>query len=200
VSARHLVASLLVAVGAAGVTACLISAATGMRDVMVLDGGTCASGGPYVVAHECTSADMRLLMIGILGTLVSAGFGLAGTSMLGGRAVVAGLLIWAALFGTLGWNFVDLGLNPPEGMSDTGWQYTGALFWLMAAGGLIPALAFGVGWLRRGGRPEPSFAAPQAVVRATRYPGMGGGGFGWAPPDLGDAPARLNLPPQEDTR
>jgi hypothetical protein len=194
------VASLLVAVGAAGVTACLVSAATGMRDVMVTDGGTCASGGPYVVAHECTSADMRLLMVGVLGTLVSAGFGLGGTTMLGGRPVMAGLLIWAALFGTLGWNFIDLGLNPPEGMGAGGWKFTGVVFWLMAAGGLIPALASAAVWLRRGGRPEPSFAAPPPVVRAAWYSGTGGGGLGWAPPDLGDTPARLNLPPQEDTR
>ena len=193
-------ASLLVAVGAAGVTACLISAATGMRDVMVTDGGTCADGGPYVIAHQCTSADMRLLMVGVLGTLVSAGFGLAGTGMLGGRPVMAGLLAWAALFGTLGWNFIDLGLNPAAGMSGGGWTFTGVLFWLMAAGGLLPALASAAGWLRRGGRPEPPFAAPRAVVPAARYPGLGGGGLGWAPSDLGNAPARLNLPPREDTR
>jgi hypothetical protein len=199
VSARHVVASLLVAAGAAGVTACLRSAATGMRDVMVTDGGTCAGGGPYVVARQCTSADTRLLMVGILGTLVSAGFGAAGTGMLGGRAGTAGLLVWAALFGTLGWNFVDLGLNPPAGMSGGAWKFTGVLFWLMAAGGLVPVLASAVGRLRRGGRPEPAFAAP-LVVRAARYPGTGGGGLGWAPPDRGDAPARLNLPPQEDTR
>lgn len=199
-SAKRLLPSLLVAVGAAGVTACLRSAATGMRDVMVTDGGTCASGGPYVVAHQCTSADMRLVMVGILGTLVSAGVGAAGTGMLGGRPGAAGLLVWAALFGTLGWNFIDLGLHPPAGMSGGGWKFTGVLFWLMAVGGLIPALVSAAGWLRRGGRPEPPVIAPGPVVRAARYPGMGGSGLGRVPPDLGDVPVRLYLPPQEDTR
>jgi hypothetical protein len=199
VIARRLVASLLVAVGAAGVTACLDSASTGMRDVMITDGGACASGGPYVIAHQCTSADMRLLMIGILGTLVGAGLGLAGTGMLGGRAGTAGLLTWTALFGALGWNFIDLGADPPTGMSGSGWTFTGVVFWLMAAGGLVPVIGSASGWLRRGGRPEPSFATPQPLVRA-RYRGTGGGGFGWSPPPDPGVPARLNLPEQEDTR
>jgi hypothetical protein len=194
------VASLLVAAGAAGVTACLAGAATGMRDVMVTDGGTCAGGGPYVVARECTNADLRLLMVGVLGTLVGAGFAAAGTGMLGGRPGAAGLLIWTALFGTMGWNFVDLGMHPPAGVSGGGWEFTGVVFWLMAAGGLVPVLASVAGWLRRGGRPEPPFTTPQPVVRAARYPGMGGTGLGWAPPGPGDVPARLNLPPQEDPR
>ena len=196
---RHPVASLLVAVGAAGVTACLDSAFTGMRDVMVTDGGACAGGGPYVIAHQCTGADVRLLMVGILGTLISAGFYLAGTGMLGGRTGTAGLLIWTALFGTLGWNFIDLGLHPPTGMSGGGWLFIGVVFWLMAAGGLIPAIGSAASWLRRGGRPEPPVAAALPTVRA-QYPGMGDGRIGWAPPGSGDGPARLNLPQQGDSR
>jgi hypothetical protein len=228
VTARHLIAPPLTALGAAGVTACLFSAFTGMRDVMVTDGGFCASGGPYVIAHQCTGADMRLLMVSILGMLVSAGCYLAGTRMLGGWTGTAGLLVWAALFGTLGWNFIDLGLHPPAGMNGAGgWLFSGVTFWLMAAGGLIPVIVSAAGWLRRGGRPQPSLTAAAQPTVWAQFPGMGGGRsgmeggqsgmeggrfgmggnqfgmgggqFGGAPPNPGGAPKRLKLPQPEDS-
>jgi hypothetical protein len=214
VTARRLIAPLLTALGAAGITACLFSAFTGMRDVMVTAGGFCASGGPYVIAHQCTGADMRLLPVGILGMLVSAGCYLAGTRMLGGWTGMAGLLVWAALFGTLGWNFIDLGLHPPAGMNGGGgWLFSGVTFWLMAAGGLIPAIVSAAGWLLRGGRPQPSFTAAAQPRVWAQLPGMGGGQFGMggnqlgmgggqfggAPPNPGRAPTRLNLPQPEDS-
>lgn len=59
------------AVAAAGFTACLVSVYAGMRDVIKTSGGFCASGGPYVVAHQCSASDTRLLFICVLGMLVS---------------------------------------------------------------------------------------------------------------------------------
>jgi hypothetical protein len=68
---RRLLGVLLIVFGAAAVSACLRSAFTGMRDVMRSDGGTCASGGPYVIAQQCSSGDVRLIMVGIIGGLVA---------------------------------------------------------------------------------------------------------------------------------
>jgi hypothetical protein len=174
---RRLIGTLLAAAGAAGVTACLMSAFRGMRHVMVADGGSCASGGPYVIAHQCTGGDIRLLMVGIIGMLVSAGFLAAGTGLLGGRAGLAGYAMWAALFGTLGWNFIHLGQHPPAGTGNgSGWLFTGVVFWVMAAGGLIPAVWSVVNWLVRGSRSQPRAAGVQPMARA-QLPGMGGGTF-----------------------
>jgi len=40
----------------------------------------------------------------------------------------------------------------------SGWLFTGAVFWLMAAGGLVPVMGAAVRWLRRGGQPQPATA------------------------------------------
>ncbi len=79
-SAKRLVAALVAFAGAAAFTACLLSLLSGMRDVMQADGGFCASGGPYVIAHQCSSSDIRLIMIGIFGALIAAGFYAGGTA------------------------------------------------------------------------------------------------------------------------
>ena len=155
----------LVGLGAAGFVACLISAYVGMRDVMRTSGGFCANGGPYVIAHQCSSGDTKLLIIGIFGMLVSAGVLALATAWLDGPATGVGLLMWAGLFGALGWNFIDLSIHPPKGQSGTGgWVASGAVFELMALGGLIPVLMMAVGWLRSGaGRAD---AAPPLVHTA----------------------------------
>ena len=162
-SAKRLVAALVAFAGAAAFTACLLALADGMRDVMQTDGGFCASGGPYVIAHQCSSSDIRLIMIGIFGALIAAGFYAGGSAGLGSKAASAGLILWAALFGTLGWNFVSVGRH--SGAS--GMLFTGVLFLAMAVGGLIPLL------LRladdpRGpaSRPSPVIPGMQPLVRA----------------------------------
>ncbi len=199
---RRPAGALLTAAGAAGVTACLMSAFTGMQDVMVTDGGACSSGGPYLSAQQCSGADMRLLMIGILGVLVSTGVFAAGTGLLGGRPAMAGMLTWGALFGTLGWNFVRLGQHPPAAVSGSGWLVTGVVFWAMAAGGVVPALMSAAGWLRRGSQPAPARAVAPTVM--ARFPGMDGmplgGRFGAPGPNPGGGPVSLNIPRQEDSR
>jgi hypothetical protein len=166
----------LVAVGAAGFVACLVCVYSGMRDVMRTSGGFCASGGPYAIApgHQCSSGDVRLMLVGILGGLVFAGVVAAATGWLEGSVVGVSLLMWSALFGALGWNFLQLAINPPKGQSSTGgWIASGAVFELMALGGLIPVLIMLAGWLRRGGRAEPAPTPIQPLVKAAVPGGLG---------------------------
>jgi hypothetical protein len=153
-----------------------------MRDVMRTSGGFCASGGPYAIApgHQCSSGDVRLMLVGILGGLVFAGILAAATSWLEGPVLAVSLLMWAALFGLLGWNFLDLAMNPPKGQSSTGgWVASGAVFELMALGGLIPVLVMAFNWLRRGGQPEPEPPPIQPLVRAA-VPGSLGQSNWWS--------------------
>ena len=161
-SPRRLVAALVAFAGATAFTACLLSMVSGMRDVVVTDGGFCASGGPYVISHQCSSSDIRLIMIGIFGALIAAAFYAGGTAGLGSRAASAGLLLWAALFGTLGWNFLSTGRHNGA----AGLLFTGVLFLVMAAGGLLPLLFSLAGDLRKAGRPDPAIPGMQPLVRA----------------------------------
>ena len=162
-SAKRLVAALVAFAGATAFTACLLALVNGMRDVMQTDGGFCASGGPYVIAHQCSSSDIHLIMIGIFGALIAAGFYAGGSAGLGSKAASAGLILWAALFGTLGWNFVSVGRH--SGAS--GMLFTGVLFLAMAVGGLIPLLLRLADDLRRpASRPSPVIPGMQPLVRA----------------------------------
>jgi hypothetical protein len=95
---------------------------------------------------------------------VFAGF----ASWAGWGALGGSLLMWGALFGALGWNFVDLGLDPPGPDERAwGWIVSGAGFWLLALGGLVPALAMAAVRLRHGGAPEPPAPREPLVTAAT---------------------------------
>jgi hypothetical protein len=173
VISRRLPGFVLVLAGAAGFAACLRSAFTGMRDLMVTDGGACASGGPYVSAHSCSGSDVRLLAVGIVGGVAAVGVVAIGTARLGRSGISPGLLAWTALFGALGWNFLSLGLHPPAGQTGAaGWLVAGVVFWLMAAGGLVPAVGEIAGMFRTAGRTSPLTAAAQPLVRAIQLPGL----------------------------
>ncbi len=192
-TARRLLGAVLVVAGAAGCTAFLLSASAGMRDVMSTDGGFCASGGPYVVARQCSGTDMRLLLVGILGGLLAAGVYAAGTAALARPPAAAGQAAWIALFGLLGWNFISVGTQPRAGQGGaTGWLLTGALFWLLAVGGLVPFAAGVIGDLQTAGRPDPVVAGMQPLVRAVVPPGLAvphSSGFGgWPQPAGADWP------------
>jgi hypothetical protein len=102
----------------------------GMRAVMDV-GGTCAEGGPYVVAQPCPSGAW----------LISVAIPvLVGAAMLGSyvalRFSAPGLLVpmWAVLFGSLGWNFLAYGFGGDGPVA--GWIVCGVVFELMA----LPAL------------------------------------------------------------
>lgn len=173
--------SLLAAVCSVGFLAAVAAVYKGMRDVMVQNGGFCASGGPYQIAagHQCTGSDTEWVLFGVLGLFVLGGAALAAGSAAGWSPMTLGLVAWALLFGALGFNFISLGFSPPHGSSGAGgWIVTGIIFWLMALGGLVPVVFGAVGRMRRGGRPEapttPAFPLVRAAVSQDRPPRTGG--------------------------
>ena len=190
-------APLGVFVGAAGFAAGLTCTYLAMRDLMVEAGGTCASGGPYAVAagHECGS-EAVLLILGIVALLFFGGLFAAATAAGGGpgSGMDAAFLMWAALFGALGFNFLQLGFDPPPTVSGAGgWIAAGVVFELMALGGLVPLIWSVRELIRRGGAPEePLFRGP--VVRANVPPQATTPSPPSDPPPSAPLPKRLNIP------
>ena len=114
-------------------TVALVWTYLGMRSVMDV-GGACAEDGPFVIAQPCPDGS-GLLILGIPLMLVAMFAGSAAAVMLKAPTIL--LPMWAALFGSLGWNFFDYGLSS-DGGQVTSWIVCGVVFWLMAA----PALFF----------------------------------------------------------
>lgn len=168
-------ALLFVFIGAAGFAGGLTSLYLGMRDLMY-SGGSCGSGGPYVIENECTNDQITLIMGGVFVMLIFGAILLGASNRFGGMSSLGtGLLMWAALFGVLGFNFISLGFDPPENVGGAiGWIVSGVVFWLMALGGLIPGLAEFKSYLARGGAPEPSMFKPPLVRANVPVPPMAG--------------------------
>jgi hypothetical protein len=106
----------------------------GMRAVMEV-GGSCGSGGPYEIRQPCPDG-VGLIFAGVFGGLIGVGFVVAGTFRGGPKLYT---LAWPALFVSLGWNFLEFGIDPPppnEGLV-WGWLVCAVLF--IAMGG-IPLL------------------------------------------------------------
>src|SRR6195952_779785 len=102
-----------------------------MRVVMDV-GGSCADGGPYVSAQPCPSG------AGFIGLAIPLGIVAAMTATVAAvslKAPALGILSWALLFGSLGWNFLDYGFFGFDG-ADPGFIVCGVVFELMA----LPAL------------------------------------------------------------
>ena len=100
-----------------------------MRDLMVDRAARARAAGPTQVAagHECGS-EATLLIVGIVALLVFGALFAAATSAGGGpgSGMDASFLMWAALFGALGFNFLSLGFDPPARMSGAGgWIVSG---------------------------------------------------------------------------
>jgi len=145
-------------VGLAGVAAGLTALFLGMRRVMEI-GGFCAEGGPFVIQHRCPEGAIPLVLGGLWGGLIMAGVYAWQVIKHGARPSMLGLL-WPALFLSLGWNFLEFGVNPPGG--------TG-----LAWGWLVCAVAFGL----MGGVPL-MWALPAIVKTKPPSPGSRPGGRG----------------------
>lgn len=147
----------------AGVSCGLTLLYLGMRAVMDI-GGACASGGPYVPRVECPEGVPLLMMAGIWGGLIFVGLYLWATSKHKVPTLVA--FAWPALFLSIGWNFLDYGIDPPGGEGLVwGWLVCAVLFALM---GGLPLLAMAkpvMGQFARGGPDAPDAAK---VVIPTR--------------------------------
>jgi hypothetical protein len=148
-------------VGVAGLAFCITLLWFGMRAVMDL-GGFCASGGPYQINVQCPDAVIASTPTSILGGFLAVGLMIWGGAALGGSWIGLALLAWPALFISLGWNFLQYGLYPPDGGWVWSWLFCGVLFVAM---GVVP-LVIAIGAVRDGsdggGR---AYAAGRVVVR-----------------------------------
>lgn len=105
----------------------------GMRGVMDL-GGMVASGGPYAVAHPAPDW-IWLVPVSVLMMVASilAGVFMSASDFKGPNLM---LFAWSALFGVLGWNFLEygLGLGKETGL-EWSWLICALLFFAMS---LVP--------------------------------------------------------------
>jgi hypothetical protein len=105
----------------------------GMRAVMDI-GGACASGGPYVPVQPCPAGADVMMSVGIP-VLLLATFAASGVAITLGAPTLI-LPMWVALFGSLGWNFLEYAFKGDDGVV-IGWLVCGVMFEAMA----LPALA-----------------------------------------------------------
>lgn len=106
----------------------------GTRSLLV-NGGTCAVGGPFEIANPCAEGIPAAILggigIGAVGLIIYSGPGLR----VGPRLTI---LILPALFLSLGWNFVYFGISPPGGAGvSVGLLVTAGLFLILGGGPLL---------------------------------------------------------------
>ena len=124
-----------------GLAASLTVVWMGMRAVMDI-GGACADGGPYVSAQPCPDGVPLLMTLGIFGLFGFGGLGFWAGAQVGGPWIGLPLLGWPALFLSLGWNFLEYGVSPPEAFGtgpELGWLIPGVIFVLMGGVPLVVA-------------------------------------------------------------
>lgn len=104
---------------------CLAWAFLSMRAVMGV-GGSCASGGPYEIATPCPDGSW-LIAIAIPVLIIASMSGSGFASTIGAPNQL--FVMWAVLFGSLGWNFFEFAFE--DGVSIS-FLVCGVLFWGMA--------------------------------------------------------------------
>ena len=126
-----------------------------MRAVMAV-GGYCAEGGPYVIATPCPDNIAMLTPISIF-TMIVGIFIYMGNRAKNGPDWT--MFWWSALFLSLGWNFVEFSIYPPDGSGIAwGWIICAVLFGLM---GFALLLLIG-----SGGLPHPLFGREKEGIKA----------------------------------
>jgi hypothetical protein len=135
----------------------------GMRSVMDI-GGFCAEGGPFVIEHHCPKGVAAIMPLSIWGGVIAGGVYLWQTIKHKVPSLV--WLFWPALFLSLGWNFLQYGIDPPGGGGLVwGWLICAILFILMGGIPLAVALPFMV---RRYGQGDPeSMSTPRSMAGLT---------------------------------
>lgn len=181
VSAGHLARRSLGIFGGLTVTcACLTILFLSMRSVMSI-GGYCASGGPYEIAVPCPE-HVPMLMVG------SIWIGLGGLLLYSVSSYTTGgprlfLLAWPALFLSLGWNFLEFGLDPPGDQNlEWSWLFCAVLFFVMGGAPLVlflkPDAAARMIWGPPGPDGEPPPRAPSWATHGVRVAGQSRGPSG----------------------
>lgn len=122
--------------GAAGLAGALTFLYQGMARLMATEGGFVASGGPYEIAHPAPDW-VWLVPLSILSMFAFGGLSLWASMRGWGLNPIT--YVWSALFISLGWNFLRLGIfDRPEGLQGAwGWIVSGVAFWAM---GLMPVI------------------------------------------------------------
>ena len=151
-------------VALAGVACGLTLLNLGARVVMDI-GGACASGGPYVPRVTCPKGVPLAMVGGFWGGLIFVGLYVRSTSKHNVPTLVG--LAWPALFLSLGWDFLDYGIDPPGGGGLVwGWLICAVLFALM---GGVPLLMMVKPIMSQfGRRPGPDFLQAKVVIPTKR--------------------------------
>jgi hypothetical protein len=103
-----------------------------MRSVLNV-GGFCAEGGPYQIAVHCPKGISIITPLSVLGMVICGIIAVIPSFKKGPYLII---LMWSAIFISLGWNFLDFGFNPPsDGAMVVGWLVCGVIFIIMA---LVP--------------------------------------------------------------
>jgi hypothetical protein len=166
-----------IAVGTTSITLLFL----GMRAVMDV-GGACADGGPFVTSQPCPTGTPLAMVGGMFGLFAAAGLIMWFGSRISGPATAVVALGWPLLFVSLGWNFLEYGLRPPDGEDGPiwGWLIPGLLFWIMGLAPIVIAIA---AWREaRAGRPGNRVS--QQVVNRLRPSGASSGAGGAATPTV----------------
>src|ERR1700704_5861521 len=122
-------------VGVAGLAFSITLMFVEMRAVLDV-GGSCGSGGSGI-AQPCPDGT-GLMFLAIFGGFAWAALAFWAGAKIGGRYGAVPLLAWPALFGSLGFNFLQSGVTPPGGGGpELGFILPGIVFELM---GVIPLL------------------------------------------------------------